>query len=105
MLATRLIESKDDIVDTWYCRLPFGYPTPTLERDEVIYRVLPELEKLDIYSRGRFGAWRYEVSNQDHSLMQGVEWVDRILSGGEELTLWHPEIVNRTHRPISKPTS
>lgn len=105
MFATRLIESKDDIVDTWYCRLPFGYPTPTLERDEVIYRVLPELEKLDIYSRGRFGAWRYEVSNQDHSLMQGVEWVDRILSGGEELTLWHPEIVNRTHRPISKPSS
>jgi len=99
MLATRLISSRDDVVDVWYHRLEHGYPTPTLERDSIIYAVLPALEDRAIFSRGRFGAWRYEVSNQDHSLMQGVEWVDRILSNGEELTLWHPDIVNSTHRP------
>jgi protoporphyrinogen oxidase len=99
MLATRLIASHDDIVNVWYHRLEHGYPTPTLERDSIIYAVLPALEDRGIFSRGRFGAWRYEVSNQDHSLMQGVEWVDRILCNGEELTLWHPDIVNSTHRP------
>jgi protoporphyrinogen oxidase len=102
MLATRLIASRDQIVDIWYRRLEHGYPTPTTERDAVIYDVIPALEKYGIYSRGRFGAWRYEVSNQDHSLMQGVEWVDRMFDGAEELTLWHPEIVNRTHRPAVK---
>jgi protoporphyrinogen oxidase len=99
LLATRLIASREQIVDIWYTRLERGYPTPTVERDAIIYEVLPALEKYGIYSRGRFGAWRYEVSNQDHSLMQGVEWVDHLFDGEEELTLWHPEIVNRTHRP------
>lgn len=37
-----------------------------------------------IYSRGRFGAWKYEVGNMDHSFMQRVEMVERILLGNEE---------------------
>ena len=56
--------------------------------------MLPALEQFDIYSRGRFGAWKYEVSNQDHSFMQGVEAVERIVNAREELTLHHPELIN-----------
>lgn len=37
---------------------------------------------------------QYEVGNQDHSLMLGVEAVDNILFGATELTLQHPDIVN-----------
>src|SRR5690606_23110353 len=94
MLNTRLIESREDIISTWQIRLEHGYPTPSIERDSIIYGILPKLDELGIGSRGRFGAWRYEVANQDHSLMQGVEWVNRVLDGAEEVTLWHPEIVN-----------
>ena len=41
----------------------------------------------DIYSRGRFGMWKYEVSNTDHTLMQGVELVNRLLLGEPEATI------------------
>jgi hypothetical protein len=49
---------------------------------------------MDIWSRGRFGSWRYEVGNQDHSFMLGVEAVDNIVSGAVELTLNYPDFVN-----------
>lgn len=98
MLDARLIASRDDIVSTWQVRLEHGYPTPALGRDEAIAQLLPAFDAQGISSRGRFGAWRYEVSNQDHSLMQGVEWVDSLLRGGEELTLHHPEVVNAPRR-------
>ena len=57
---------------------------------------------MDIYSRGRFGAWKYEVGNQDHSFMQGVEIAGRLLSGAPELTLWFPALVNSTHPVYGK---
>lgn len=49
---------------------------------------------MDMYSRGRFGAWSYEVGNQDHSLMQGVEAVDAIVNGFVKLSLFYPDFVN-----------
>ena len=77
---------RSNVVSRWHRRLEHGYPTPWLGRDEVLEEVEQALHNVGIYSRGRFGAWKYEVSNQDHSLMQGVEAVDRILSGAAERT-------------------
>lgn len=94
LVSTRLIDSPKDIVDTWHYRAAHGYPTPSLERDEALAVLLPELAARGIYSRGRFGAWKYEVSNQDHSLMQGVELIDALAGGGKELTLNDPGFVN-----------
>lgn len=89
-----LISPDDTIVSTWHRRLPKGYPTPFLARDDVLAEVEPQLRSRDIYSRGRFGGWKYEVSNQDHSLMQGVEAVNHLLTGDDELTFFHPTVVN-----------
>ncbi|MBN8547764.1 MAG: FAD-dependent oxidoreductase [Deltaproteobacteria bacterium] len=83
---TKLISDKDQIVSTWTFHAPYGYPTPSLERDAIIKDVMPALQKLGVYSRGRFGGWKYEVANQDHSFMQGVEWADYMLKGVEEST-------------------
>ncbi len=66
--------------------LDHGYPVPFAGRDKLLNEVQRELERLQIYSRGRFGGWRYEVSNQDHAFMQGVEIVDRLLEGKPEST-------------------
>ncbi len=93
--ATKLVERKEDIVHTWHRRLEHGYPTPGLKRDEALAILHPLLESRGVFSRGRFGAWKYEVSNQDHSLMQGVECVNRLLNAETEMTLDHPEIVNK----------
>jgi hypothetical protein len=67
-------------------REPGAYPTPGLERDAALAEIVPFFEAKGVYSRGRFGLWKYEVSNQDHSFMQGVEAVERIVNGQEEMT-------------------
>ena len=64
-----------------------GYPRPTLGRDRALQELLPALEQLAIYSRGRFGAWRYEIANQDHAFMQGAEIAGRLVLGEAEPTL------------------
>jgi protoporphyrinogen oxidase len=98
-LKTRLIARREDIVSTWSYRAPYGYPTPGLHRDEALAQILPLFERHDVYSRGRFGLWKYEVSNQDHSFMQGVEVVERILRGRKEITAVDPNYVNASKQP------
>ncbi len=63
-----------------------GYPIPTLGRDKGLSLIQPRLQALDIYSRGRFGGWKYEVSNMDHSVMQGVEWAQLMIENKPETT-------------------
>ena len=78
----RAIGSK--IAAKYLLDVPYSYPVPTLTRDAALKKIQPALEKMDIYSRGRFGAWRYEIGNMDHSLMMGVEIIDSLLDGKPE---------------------
>jgi protoporphyrinogen oxidase len=84
-----VIPQNARILSTWSRHLTHGYPVPFAGRDRLLAEIQPRLEALDIYSRGRFGGWKYEVSNQDHAFMQGMEVVDRILSGQPEKTYIH----------------
>ncbi|KAJ8047244.1 hypothetical protein HOLleu_06198 [Holothuria leucospilota] len=97
--------SADNVVSRYHRRLDHGYPIPSLMREKILNVVQPWLESMNIYSRGRFGGWRYEVSNQDHSFMQGVEIIDKILRNQPEETYPNPNIVNsqkNTGRLIDK---
>lgn len=78
---------RANIVSRWCYYADYSYPTPSVERDEILAEVIPWLETRGIYSRGRFGMWKYEVSNTDHTLMQGVEVVNRLLLGEPETTI------------------
>ena len=78
---------REQIVSRHLVDIPYSYPVPTLGRDRALDAIHPFLEERGIYSRGRFGAWKYEVGNMDHSFMQGVEVADRILGSGQEPTL------------------
>ena len=81
-----LVPVGHDCISRWSYSASYGYPTPCLERNSILSEIIPALDRLETYSRGRFGGWKYEVSNQDHSFMQGVEWVDRILHDDAETT-------------------
>ena len=61
LINTQMIKAEDEIVSTYHRRFDHGYPTPSLEREGVLKELLPKLQAKDIYSRGRFGSWRYEV--------------------------------------------
>ena len=94
LLNTGLIKSRDQVVTTWRYTAEHGYPTPSLERNELLKKISAGLAKTGIASRGRFGAWIYEVSNQDHSFMQGVEWVNAALLDVPEITVRFAETAN-----------
>ena len=57
------------VVSKYYRRLDHGYPVLSISREMILGKVRPWLESKGIYSRGRFGGWRYEVANQGHSFM------------------------------------
>jgi protoporphyrinogen oxidase len=89
-----LLGERTEVVSFWRRREEHGYPTPFLGRDPLLATLRSALESRGVLSRGRFGAWKYEVSNQDHSFMQGVEAVNRLTGEGDEPTIDDPDRAN-----------
>jgi hypothetical protein len=89
LIRAKILEESDRerIVSRYHRTIPYSYPIPTLNRDRALCVLQPALMKHDIYSRGRFGAWRYEIGNMDHSVMMGVEAVNHVLAGEPETVL------------------
>lgn len=119
------VEAGTKPISVWHKHLVLGYPIPFLGRDELLAGdddstdstaktagILARLEAHGLVSRGRFGGWRYESSNQDAAWMQGVEAVDLILAGKPETVFWpsRPDVVKISSMPLrprsaSKPSS
>jgi UDP-galactopyranose mutase len=91
LIGTHLLTEadRDRIVARWHYAPAKTYPVPTVARDAALGTIQPWLRSQDIWSRGRFGGWLYEIGNMDHSTMQGVEFVNRTLLGEPE-TVWIP---------------
>ena len=89
LIKNGIINKKDrgKIISKVIYDIPYAYPVPTLNRDKALKKIQPFLLKNNIYSRGRFGAWKYEIGNMDHCFMQGVEVIDNILKNKKE-TVW-----------------
>jgi protoporphyrinogen oxidase len=86
LVRAGMLEESDRsrIISRYHRCVPYSYPIPTLARDRALSILQPAMMQKEIYSRGRFGAWRYEIGNMDHSVMMGVEAVNRILAGQNE---------------------
>lgn len=92
------IDQNERPVSIFYKHLEFGYPLPYKGRDTYLGGQHPRtdhrggpleaLERQGILSRGRFGGWRYESSNQDYAYQQGIEAIDYLLDGKPEETYW-----------------
>ena len=91
LIATKMLEPEDRnrIAATYTIDVDYFYPIPSLSRDKALAAIQPYLLHHNIYSRGRFGAWEYEIGNMDHSVMQGVEAVNHIVLAEPETT-WIP---------------
>ena len=86
LIKAKMLEDSDRsrVVSRYHRIVGYSYPIPTLGRDQALAMLQPALLEKGIYSRGRFGAWRYEIGNMDHSVMMGVEAVNNIVAGDKE---------------------
>jgi protoporphyrinogen oxidase len=86
LIRAKMLDEADRgrIVSRYHRTIAYSYPIPTLGRDRALAALQPALMEKSIYSRGRFGAWRYEIGNMDHSVLMGVEAVNHALAGEKE---------------------
>lgn len=86
LINSKLLKEEDRslIVSTYLIDVPHSLPVPFVERDKHLKFIQAFLEKNSIFSRGRFGGWKYEIGNMDHSVMQGIEVIDRVLLAANE---------------------
>jgi protoporphyrinogen oxidase len=82
-----VVEGRPEIASMHVEDLGYAYPVPTLKRDDALTTIQPWLMKHDIYSRGRFGSWKYEIGNMDHAVKMGVDAARHITKGAPE-ELW-----------------
>jgi len=68
-----VIEGTPEVASMHIEDAAYAYPVPTLKRDAALAVIQPWLMQHDIYSRGRFGSWRYEIGNMDHAVKMGID--------------------------------
>ena len=84
LVAAGLIDNAVPIASLHTIDVEYAYPIPTLRRDAALRVVQPWLMEHGIYSRGRFGSWRYEIGNMDHAAKMGVDIARFVLEGRAE---------------------
>ncbi|CAD5232921.1 unnamed protein product [Bursaphelenchus xylophilus] len=78
LIEVGLVDEENQVHSTWFQVIPYGYPIPTINRKAEMDKCHRILEEHQIYSRGRFGSWHYETSNQDNSFEIGRCLVNRL---------------------------
>lgn len=85
--AAGVVEGRPSIASMHVIDIDYAYPVPTLKRDASLRTIQPWLMDHDIFSRGRFGSWRYEIGNMDHAVKMGIDIAARIVESKPE-ELW-----------------
>jgi len=85
--AAGVIAGRPSVTSVHVEDIDYAYPVPTLERDDALAVIQPWLMERRILSRGRFGAWRYEIGNMDHAVKMGIDAARLAVTGTAE-ELW-----------------
>jgi protoporphyrinogen oxidase len=85
--ATGVVEGDPPVASLHRVDIDYAYPVPTLDRDRALLTIQPWLARQRIYSRGRFGSWRYEIGNMDHAVKMGIDVAWFLVEGRPE-ELW-----------------
>lgn len=87
LARTGVIAREAPVASVHLIDIEYAYPVPTLDRDRALAVIQPWLAEHSIYSRGRFGSWRYEIGNMDHAVKMGTD-VARLIVRGTPEELW-----------------
>jgi protoporphyrinogen oxidase len=71
-----ILRNDDRVVVRDWVRIDPGYVIFDRARQEVMERVVPQLESLDIHLIGRYGAWTY--SYMERAMLDGLEIAERL---------------------------
>ncbi len=82
-----VIDGRPAVASVHVEDIEYAYPVPTIRRDPALEVIQPWLMDQGIYSRGRFGSWRYEIGNMDHAVKMGIDAARSLVTGAEE-ELW-----------------
>lgn len=85
--AAGVVDSAPEVSSIHVEDLGYAYPVPTRSRNAALATIQPWLMENSIFSRGRFGAWRYEIGNMDHATKMGIDVAHHMLGTGPE-ELW-----------------
>lgn len=86
--AVGLLRGNDEIVSLHMTEMTHGHPLPTLDSETKVDEALKWLQSKGIYSRGRFGSFKYHLGDLDHCFIQGVEAADNITIQAPERCVW-----------------
>jgi protoporphyrinogen oxidase len=87
LTAAGVVDGRPPVASIHTIDVEYAYPVPTLGRDRALATIQPWLMERGIYSRGRFGSWRYEIGNMDHAVKMGVDVAQLVVEGRPE-ELW-----------------
>jgi UDP-galactopyranose mutase len=79
-----VVSGEPTVVSIHVEDIDYAYPVPTRGRDAALDTIQPWLSERQIFSRGRFGSWRYEIGNMDHAVKMGIDVANRLLTGQPE---------------------
>ena len=83
--AAGVVAGRPPVASIHVEQIDYAYPVPTVGRDGALAVIQPWLEEQRVYSRGRFGAWRYEIGNMDHAVKMGIDIAARVVGGAPEV--------------------
>lgn len=84
LVDVELVAPQARIASVHAIDVEYAYPIPTNDRDAALAVIQPWLMAQGIYSRGRFGSWRYENGNMDHATKMGIDLARRLTEGRPE---------------------